>query len=136
MKKKLNKIFDEATPNELEQFSDALGAAEASDEELAAIKSKVYARLEIKKKKRAPAKIWLRAGIVAACVAVVMSFEPHPSHVLPNLQPVPTIYGMEERIRISTPWRLRWRRAILCWMMCRYGLAAAFLRSIRTMDFS
>ncbi|MBP3369775.1 MAG: hypothetical protein J6L85_03385 [Clostridia bacterium] len=74
MKKKLNKIFDEATPNELEQFSDALGAAEASDEELAAIKSKVYARLEIKKKKRAPAKIWLRAGIVAACVAVVMSF--------------------------------------------------------------
>ena len=71
MKKKLEKIFDEATPNELEQFSDALGAAEASDEELAAIKSKVYARLEIKKKKRAPAKVWLRAGMVAACVAVV-----------------------------------------------------------------
>ena len=74
MKKKLNKIFDEATPNELEQFSDALGVSEESDEELAAIKSKVYARLEIKKKKRAPAKVWLRAGIVAACVAVVLSF--------------------------------------------------------------
>ena len=73
MKKKLNKIFDEATPNELDRFSDALGAPEASDEELAAIKSKVYARLETKKKKRAPAKIWLRAGIVAACVAVVVS---------------------------------------------------------------
>ena len=52
MKKKLEKIFDEATPNELDRFSDALGAAEASGEELAAIKSKVYARLEIKKKKR------------------------------------------------------------------------------------
>ena len=74
MKKKLEKIFDEATPNELDQFSDALGAPEASGEELAAIKSKVYARLETKKKKRAPAKIWLRAGIVAACVAVVLSF--------------------------------------------------------------
>lgn len=73
MKKKLKKIFDEATPNELDRFSDALGVAEASDEELAAIKSKVYARLEIKKKKRAPSKIWLRAGIVAACVAVIVS---------------------------------------------------------------
>ena len=41
MKKKLEKIFDEATPNELDQFSDALGAPEASGEELAAIKSKV-----------------------------------------------------------------------------------------------
>lgn len=30
-------------------------------------------------------------------MAVVMSFEPHPSHVLPNLQPVPIIYGMEEK---------------------------------------
>ena len=39
MKKKLNKIFDEATPNELERFSDALGAPEASGEELANLKS-------------------------------------------------------------------------------------------------
>jgi hypothetical protein len=73
MKKKLNEIFDEATPNELEQFSDALGAPEASGEELANLKSKVYARFEIKKKKRAPAKIWLRVGMIAACVAVAVS---------------------------------------------------------------
>ena len=72
MKKKLNKIFDEATPNELDRFSDALGAPEASGEELAAIKSKVYAHLETKKKKRAPAKIWFRVGIIAACVALVI----------------------------------------------------------------
>ena len=32
-----------------------------------------------------------------AAIAVVMSFEPHPSHVLPGLSPVPTIYGMDEK---------------------------------------
>ena len=49
MKKKLNEIFDEAKPQELDQFSDELMAPELPDEVLASLKGKVYAKTNIKK---------------------------------------------------------------------------------------
>lgn len=71
MKKKLNEIFDEMSPSELEAFGDALSAPELEEKELAAIKERVHATLKIKKK-RSPARVWLRVGIIAACLAVVV----------------------------------------------------------------
>lgn len=71
MKKKLNEIFDEATPNELEAFRDNLTAPKLSEEELSSIKSKVYSKIEIKQAKKRSGALWMRAGIIAACVALV-----------------------------------------------------------------
>ncbi|MBQ5634095.1 MAG: hypothetical protein IIV11_04340, partial [Clostridia bacterium] len=71
MKKKLNEIFDEMSPSELEAFGDALSAPELEEKELAAIKERVHATLKIKKK-RSPARVWLRVGIIAACLAVII----------------------------------------------------------------
>ena len=44
MKKKLNEIFDEAKPQELDQFSDELMAHELSEEVLASVNGKVYSK--------------------------------------------------------------------------------------------
>ena len=71
MKKKLNEIFDEMSPSELEAFGDALSAPELEEKELAAIKERVHATLKVKKK-RSPSRVWLRVGIIAACLAVVV----------------------------------------------------------------
>lgn len=49
MKKKLNEIFDEAKPQEFDQFSDELNAPELPDEVLASVKGKVYAKTKLKK---------------------------------------------------------------------------------------
>ena len=75
MKKKLNEIFDEISPSELEPFGENLSAPKLEDNELATIKNKVYAKLEIngtKKIKRSSARLWLRVGIIAACMAVAI----------------------------------------------------------------
>ena len=48
MKKKLNEIFDEAKPQEFDQFSDELNAPELPDEVLASVKGKVYAKTKLK----------------------------------------------------------------------------------------
>ena len=45
MKKKLNEIFDEAKPKELDQFSDELNAPELPDEVLASVKVLLNTRL-------------------------------------------------------------------------------------------
>lgn len=71
MKKKLNEIFDEMSPSELEAFGDALSAPDLEEKELAAIKERVHATLKIKKK-GSLARVWFRVGIIAACLAVII----------------------------------------------------------------
>ena len=73
MKKKLNEIFDEAKPQELDQFSDKLMAPELPDEVLASLKGKVYAKTNIKKEKKTNKSVWLRFGTIAACFLLIVS---------------------------------------------------------------
>ena len=73
MKKKLNEIFDEAKPQELDQFSDELNAPELSDEGLASVKGKVYAKTKLKKDRKNTNGIWLRFGAIAACFLLIVS---------------------------------------------------------------
>ena len=73
MKKKLNEIFDEAKPQELDQFSDKLMAPELPDEVLASVKGKVYAKTNIKKEKKTNKSVWLRFGAIAACFLLIVS---------------------------------------------------------------
>lgn len=49
MEKKLSEIFDQATPNELEQFSKELEFFELENEILSSIKNKVYAKTKLEK---------------------------------------------------------------------------------------
>lgn len=73
MKKKLNEIFDEAKPEELDQFSDELKAPELSPEVLASVKGKVYAKTKLKKEKKNNKNVWLRFGAIAACFLLIVS---------------------------------------------------------------
>ena len=73
MKKKLNEIFDEAKPHELDQFSDELNAPKLSDEVLASLKGKVYAKTKLKSKKNNNSGIWMRFGAIAACFLLIVS---------------------------------------------------------------
>ncbi|MBE6543713.1 MAG: hypothetical protein E7675_04875 [Ruminococcaceae bacterium] len=49
MEKKLSEIFDQATPNELEQFSKELEFFELENEILSSVKNKVYAKTKLEK---------------------------------------------------------------------------------------
>ena len=79
MKKKLNELFDQATPRELDGFSDALNAPALSDETLASIKNKVYTKTKLNpepkrvQKPRTPRMIWLRVGALAACLCLIVT---------------------------------------------------------------
>lgn len=73
MKKKLNEIFDEAKPQEFDQFSDELNAPELPDEVLASVKGKVYAKTKLKSKKKNNGGIWMRVGAIAACFLLIVS---------------------------------------------------------------
>lgn len=73
MKKKLNEIFDEAKPQELDQFSDELKAPELSPEVLASVKGKVYTKTNLKKEKKTAKSVWLRFGTIAACFVLILS---------------------------------------------------------------
>lgn len=71
MKKKLNEIFDEAKPQELDIFSDELNAPKIPDDVLASIKGKVYAKTKLKKNNNK--NLWLRFGAIAACFIAVVA---------------------------------------------------------------
>ena len=73
MKKKLNEIFDEAKPQELDQFSEELNTPELSDEVLAFVKGKVYAKTKLKKDNKPSKSVWLRFGAIAACFLLIVS---------------------------------------------------------------
>lgn len=73
MKKNLNEIFDESKPQELDILTDSLNAAELPDEVLDSIKGKVYAKSGLKKAKKSKKSLWLRFGLIAACIALVLS---------------------------------------------------------------
>ena len=73
MKNKLNEIFDEAKPQELDQFSNELTAPALPDEMLASVKGKVFAKTNLKKEKKNTKSVWLRIGAVAACFVLVLS---------------------------------------------------------------
>ena len=72
MKNKLNEIFDEAKPQELDQFSNELTAPALPDEVLASVKSKVFAKTNLKKENKNTKSVWLRIGAVAACLALIL----------------------------------------------------------------
>ena len=73
MKNKLNEIFDEAKPQELDQFSNELTAPALPDEMLASVKGKVFAKTNLKKENKNTKSVWLRVGAVAACFVLVLS---------------------------------------------------------------
>lgn len=73
MKKKLNEIFDEAKPQEFDQFSDELNAPELPNEVLASVKGKVYAKTKLKKDNKPSKSVWLRFGAIAACFLLIVS---------------------------------------------------------------
>ena len=73
MKKKLNEIFDEAKPQELDQLSDELNAPELPEEVLASVKGKVYAKTNLKKEMKTTKSVWLRFGAIAACFLLIVS---------------------------------------------------------------
>lgn len=73
MKKTLNELFNEATPEELESFADTLDAPDLPPETLSAVKEKVYAKTGLKTGKKSPKKRWYRLGALAACFALVIS---------------------------------------------------------------
>jgi hypothetical protein len=73
MKNKLNEIFDEAKPQEIDQFSDELNAPELPDEVLASVKGKVYAKTNLKKEMKTTKSVWLRFGAIAACFLLIVS---------------------------------------------------------------
>ena len=92
MKKKLNEIFDEAKPQELDQLSDELNAPELPEEVLASVKGKVYAKTNLKKETKTTKSVWLRFGAIAACFLLIVSAvivvpmlrEDEPSFQLPT----------------------------------------------------
>jgi len=73
MKKKLNEIFDEAKPQELDQFSDELNAPKLPDDVLASVKDKFYVKTKLKKEKKTTQNIWIRFGAIAACLLLIVS---------------------------------------------------------------
>ena len=73
MKNKLNEIFDEAKPQELDQFSNELTAPALPDEVLASVKGKVFAKTNLKKENKNTKSVWLRVGAVAACFLLIVS---------------------------------------------------------------
>lgn len=72
MKKTLNELFDQAAPEELEPFADALGAPDLPPETLSAVKEKVYAKTGLKTNKKSRKKTWYRVGALAACFALII----------------------------------------------------------------
>lgn len=72
MKNKLNEIFDEAKPQELDQFSNELTAPALPDEVLASVNGKVFAKTNLKKENKNTKSVWLRVGAVAACLALIL----------------------------------------------------------------
>ena len=72
MKKNLHELFDEATPEELEPFSDTFGAPDLPPETLSSVKAKVYAKTGWKSKHKRPKMGWYRFGALAACFALVV----------------------------------------------------------------
>ena len=72
MKKNLNNFFDEATPQELDQFSDELNAPKLPDEVLGSIKNKVYVKTNLTKEKKNKRSLWLRFGVIAACLVMIL----------------------------------------------------------------
>ena len=72
MKNKLNEIFDEAKPQELDQFSNELTAPALPDEMLASVKGKVFAKTNLKKENKNTKSVWLRIAAVAACLALIL----------------------------------------------------------------
>ena len=73
MKKKLNEIFDQAKPQELDQFSNELDAPKLSLQVLASVKDKVYVKTKLKKEKKNYKSMWLRFGAIAACFVLIIS---------------------------------------------------------------
>ena len=73
MKKNLNELFDRATPQEMEQFSDALNAPALSNEALASVKNKVYAKTKLNRERRSVKVQWLRVGALAACLCLLVT---------------------------------------------------------------
>ena len=71
MKKKLSDIFDQATPKELDQLSDALTAPDLPPEVLSSIKDKVYFKTGVSKRRRVSKGLWLRGGLIAACLTLM-----------------------------------------------------------------
>ena len=71
MKKKLNEIFDEAKPQEFDQFSDELNAPELPDEVLASVKGKVYAKTKLKSKKKNNGGIWMRVWRISTIMRLI-----------------------------------------------------------------
>ena len=78
MKKNLNEMFDGMTPEELDKLSVDLNAEELPDEVMSSIKGKVYDKtniaktVKVKKEGGTPRAVWLRAGALAACFAVII----------------------------------------------------------------
>ena len=72
MKKNLNDFFNEATPQELDQFSDELNAPKLPDEVLGSIKNKVYVKTNLTKEKKNKRSLWLRFGVIAACLVMIL----------------------------------------------------------------
>lgn len=73
MKKKLNEIFDKATPEELDQFSDELNSPTLTDEVLISIKDKAFAKTKLRYNNKSPKTVWFRFGAIAACFALIVS---------------------------------------------------------------
>lgn len=78
MKKNLNDILDEMTPEELDKLSAELKVEQLPDEVVSSVKEKVYAKTNIenvaktKRDSRAPRALWIRVGALAACFALIV----------------------------------------------------------------
>lgn len=71
MKKSLNELLDQAAPEELEPFADALGAPDLPPETLSSVKENVYAKTGLKPSRKSRKRTWYRTGALAACLALV-----------------------------------------------------------------
>lgn len=78
MKKKLNDILDEMTPEELDRLSTELNSEHLPNEVVSSIKEKVYAKTnivntaKIKSENRTPMGVWIRMGALVACFALII----------------------------------------------------------------
>jgi len=72
MKKKLQEIFDGIKPNELDQFSDLLSVPKLPSHKLSSVKSKVFAKTDIKYDAKGQNNVWIRFCAVAACFCMII----------------------------------------------------------------
>jgi len=72
MKKTINDIFDEASAGELESLINQNEAPESSADILSAVKSKVYAKTGLAKRKRSFIYRWQTYAAAAACLALII----------------------------------------------------------------